>query len=608
MASKKTNIEIFLTVKDAGLRGALAKSRALVTGFASSVRNAVSPLQSLAGAALNLKTALAGALGAAGAGVFGATVLQAATAADRALFNLKTSVAAANREFQVGDTKAWAANVSALSKELQIYSTSAVTAAAAKTIDMTKRLGLSEQQMLKVIRAAANLSAGKFELSDGVERVTAALRGEAEASEALGLTLNETYVKGWYEARGATQGAWKDLNDIQKAQIRYNVLLQQSNPLLGKAAASVKTFGGVLDRLKGAAENAQAGLGSIVTNNTFFVEALNKVGTLLGEVGADIRTNRQAWMEWSKQSALAVLQFAIDFGNGINDVYKGLSGMAGTLKLAYAGTLTLGQGFQFLFEQANRLAGDSEKAEYWAQAQVDATRLIEDALAGANKSFDNAERGVDFIETATRRLTQLKTELQNIKVAEVNPVDGAAKKAEVEFKNINGVWTDVAKDIDTKGRDAADAVATSFSKSAQQMEDDYERAISATVRRLEAMQATAAGHRDGGLIQRFARGGRLPGYGGGDRIPALLEAGEYVVRKEAVSRFGAGLFAALNSLRLPDLPRYASGGPVGAGASGGMMTINLNFGPGRAATVQASPTDARTLARELARIERLRSA
>ncbi len=97
----------------------------------------------------------------------------------------------------------------------------------------------------------------------------------------------------------------------------------------------------------------------------------------------------------------------------------------------------------------------------------------------------------------------------------------------------------------------------------------------------------------GGEIQRFSKGGwnrlfgKLPGWGGGDRIRALLEAGEYIIRKEAVRKYGAGLFEALNSMRLslpkmvtlpmpevPAIPKmaYAGGGMV-AGADYGTLRL-----------------------------------
>ena len=108
----------------------------------------------------------------------------------------------------------------------------------------------------------------------------------------------------------------------------------------------------------------------------------------------------------------------------------------------------------------------------------------------------------------------------------------------------------------------------------------------------------------------FARGGKLAGYGGGDRIPALLEAGEYVIRKEAVARFGAGIFHALNNLRLPDIPRFATGGLAGAGAgvSGDTVTINFSF-PGEQSQPQGrfSREDADNMVRIMKRQQRLRS-
>lgn len=69
----------------------------------------------------------------------------------------------------------------------------------------------------------------------------------------------------------------------------------------------------------------------------------------------------------------------------------------------------------------------------------------------------------------------------------------------------------------------------------------------------------------------LASGGKLPGYGGGDRIPALLEAGEYVIRKEAVRKYGSNLFAALNALQ-GRIAKAATGGLIPRFASGGFFS------------------------------------
>ena len=63
----------------------------------------------------------------------------------------------------------------------------------------------------------------------------------------------------------------------------------------------------------------------------------------------------------------------------------------------------------------------------------------------------------------------------------------------------------------------------------------------------------------GGRVRRFSRGGWVPGSGNGDTVPALLEPGEFVLRKSAAQAFGPQL-AAVN--------RYGNGtDPDGVSAS-----------------------------------------
>lgn len=73
------------------------------------------------------------------------------------------------------------------------------------------------------------------------------------------------------------------------------------------------------------------------------------------------------------------------------------------------------------------------------------------------------------------------------------------------------------------------------------------------------------------------RGGSVPGQGNGDKIPALLEPGEHVIRKTIVEKYGPTFFAALNS---GDVPTFMSGGQVakvarGAGFKGSSLVTAL---------------------------------
>lgn len=70
---------------------------------------------------------------------------------------------------------------------------------------------------------------------------------------------------------------------------------------------------------------------------------------------------------------------------------------------------------------------------------------------------------------------------------------------------------------------------------------------------------TVQQHATGGFIRRQ---GALSGYGGGDRVKALLEDGEFIVRKEAVRQLGINRLQTINQ---GIIPKYATGGLVGIG-------------------------------------------
>ncbi len=110
-------------------------------------------------------------------------------------------------------------------------------------------------------------------------------------------------------------------------------------------------------------------------------------------------------------------------------------------------------------------------------------------------------------------------------------------------------------------------------------------------------------NRLGGLIQALAGGGRLPGYGGGDRISALLEAGEFVIRKEAVRKYGSALFEALNRMAVKPQDLFSlMGGRKFAG--GGLVpseSMTISFKAGHVEmplTVAGSPSVTRQMVKE----------
>lgn len=82
------------------------------------------------------------------------------------------------------------------------------------------------------------------------------------------------------------------------------------------------------------------------------------------------------------------------------------------------------------------------------------------------------------------------------------------------------------------------------------------------------------GHAEGGPITG-------PGTGTSDSIPARLSNGEFVVRADAVKRYGVNFLSALNNMVLPAAPsmKFATGGLVGGGGSN-VMSGDYDAGTG----------------------------
>ena len=64
------------------------------------------------------------------------------------------------------------------------------------------------------------------------------------------------------------------------------------------------------------------------------------------------------------------------------------------------------------------------------------------------------------------------------------------------------------------------------------------------------------GKAQGGKVMAFARGGVVPGTGSRDTVPAMLQPGEFVIRKNSVKKLG------VNNLSKMNAKGYASGGAV----------------------------------------------
>jgi len=88
-------------------------------------------------------------------------------------------------------------------------------------------------------------------------------------------------------------------------------------------------------------------------------------------------------------------------------------------------------------------------------------------------------------------------------------------------------------------------------------------------------KVTKAVHAQFGPHKKFASGGPVGGSGSGDKVPAMLEPGEFVIPKSATRKLGHGF---LESLRRGDKPRgYSTGGSILNEARKGRIRFEPNY-------------------------------
>lgn len=235
-----------------------------------------------------------GALGAlksgaiAGAGFLGLTaglggVVEAGRSAIDVLVEtqrVERATAAAYKS-DAGQFTSWAGQLSTATG----YSKNAILEAALSAKTLSANYGLTIQQTQDLIKASTDLANVRgIGVAEAFERVQSAIRGEAEASEYLGLVLNDTYMKNQAN-NGAYRQTWETLTDTQKAQLRYAELLRQANTYQGLAEQGARSLQGQFNRLDNASLELGNQLGKVLEPSMI---AVTRAATGMVEGGAEV--------------------------------------------------------------------------------------------------------------------------------------------------------------------------------------------------------------------------------------------------------------------------------------------------------------------------------
>lgn len=341
------------------------------------------------------------------------------------------------------------------------FSNDAAVQAANDAATLIRNYGFTADEVQRVLQISTDLAAtsGKG-LEDTTYRVVAALRGEAEAAEALGLTMNQQSID--------RQNLTLSMSNEEAAHFRLNALYQQAAFAQGAAAEQadtfygsivdvthglqdqIQTFGGMLGPLGQlgafASDNAikiglmgiafkqlfQAGQGlqTIVTDMGGVRASATALAGVIGPGGALIAAAVAA------EGAFLILKkvFDVDLESGVEHASKNFDQLIQKIiQLKETAGLTAGQEDMIpVIRQANELIQQQEE-------MLQATKTAIDDITPAQQQFfdQNADGKVEIYEY-TQGIANLNKTLEE-------------NKGKVEALNALAPYTDEALNANGEG-------------------------------------------------------------------------------------------------------------------------------------------------------------
>jgi CRISPR/Cas system CMR-associated protein Cmr5 small subunit len=420
--------------------------------------------------------------------------------------------------------------------------------------------------------------------------------------------------------------------------------------------------------LAGNYETLKAGLGETITRNSVFVEGINKVSAVVKALGVDVDGNRQKWIEWSKQGALAALDFSVAGIKAASTLYSAFAGISGGVKetLAYYYQLKASflDGAASGAKWKDALGLTTGEAQRLSTEAAAAAAKSDELSASAAKSFAEMDAGAPKILKAAESLQKFRDEMAQVEAKQINieALGEPAQKMQEEIVKVGEKWVGVTKEISDSNQGAGKDVAQTWEGVWQKFENDgitsveeMEKALQALTKdrtfkvRVQEVSGKQNGglvgaYKLGGLIQALANGGAvrnilsggfLPGFGGGDTVPLYGERGEVMLNKYAVRAAGLKAALAFNSGKwsvviaelmkltgsargyhlggmvgnMPALPvqGLAAGGAVAGMGSGYNATFAFTDHSGQSGTVHGSEIDIRRLEAAVNKHNRFRS-
>ncbi|MGB3328448.1 MAG: hypothetical protein WBA46_05795 [Thermomicrobiales bacterium] len=170
--------------------------------------------------------------------------------------------------------------------------------------------GVTEEQIQRLVQVSADLATiHGVSLEDAAMRIQSAIRGEAEAAEYLGLTLNQQSID--------RENLTLTMSNQEAAAFRLNALWEQTANVTGASTAYVQTANGQWQQFKNTMQDTGQTVGSVVGPIGNVVGTLGKGLATVGEATrgiTDIKNGMTGLVGVARNSALAMSAFSLATG------------------------------------------------------------------------------------------------------------------------------------------------------------------------------------------------------------------------------------------------------------------------------------------------------
>ncbi|RPI56440.1 MAG: phage tail tape measure protein [Deltaproteobacteria bacterium] len=233
--------------------------------------------------------------------------------------------------------------------------------------------------------------------------------------------------------------------------------------------------------------------------------------------------------------------------------------------------IKLYQEYQEAMADLGVAAAQAHKKEVDALKEAYDLKLKADKLWGeghkkeAKKLYDEWKEKIDAINKEKIKLPVTPKAAEDAIKAVEDQIIAAQEKAGDLAEIAKKKEIEVAQERADQWKLVADMLNTRFVEIGKNLDEIVrDRSMTITVYYDEVNRPDTLNKAKGGVITR-ASGGTVPGTGTGDTVPAMLTPGEFVVKKDSVSKFGVPFLSALNAglLKLSKLAKFEAGGVVG---------------------------------------------